>query len=123
MNVKIKDYWYTIREVKPYEFVVEPGKQVFGQTDVVKQTIKVLTYCDLERKIKSLIHELSHAYKDALGYVNIEYNEEVIPNFNEVCLIDIYLIAYKYFQRYYGIDICEYFDDGTDIIDDYGGEY
>lgn len=112
MLCQIKDYTYTISEVEPYEFEVLPGQKVFGQTDIVKQTIKILRSADLERKIKSLIHELSHAFQDAYGFVNIEWTKETLSNFDEVCLIDRYRIADRYFWEVYGIDILDYMDDG-----------
>ena len=105
MKFKIKNYEYEIKEVDDTEkdfFTSDNELKIYGQTDYVKQLIRIYKDLPCQRKKDTLIHELTHAFHDvylAGQHIKDKFDEEDICCFIASYGEDILKIVEDYFGK------------------------
>lgn len=102
MTFKMNDSSYTIKEVSQEELQKEIADEddgyYYGQTRFQKQLILIDKDLSVERKRKTLIHELTHVYiREYLTTRDINPTEEVLCDIHANCHDIIHNIVENYF--------------------------
>ena len=103
MEFKMNDSFYTIIEVSQEEMQKEIADEndgyYYGQTRFQKQIILIDKDLSVERKRKTLIHELTHVYiREYLTTRDINPDEEVLCDIHANCHDIIHKIVENYFK-------------------------
>lgn len=104
MIFEINKSFYTIKEVSQEELQKEIADEndgyYYGQTRFQKQIILIDKDLSVERKRKTLIHELTHVYiREYLTTRDINPDEEVLCDIHANCHDIIHEIVEDYFNR------------------------
>lgn len=102
MKVKINKYTYEIIETKADDLAVrdDKGNLCFGLTNYLSHKIFLLKDVSKARLKATLIHELTHAFIEAYGFVyNETLNNEQVCEFVALYGADIIKIADKYISQ------------------------
>ena len=103
MKFKMNNCFYEIKEVSQEELQREIADEedgyYYGQTRFQKQIILMDKDLSIERKRKTLIHELTHIYiREYLTTIDISHDEEVLCDIHANCHDIIHEIAEDYFK-------------------------
>lgn len=105
MKVKINGLLYEIIEeldgdkvFADKEFEGKPHVMRLGLTEYREQKIYLYKDMSEERKRSVLIHELTHAFIEAYGFYQNEFNEEQLCEFMAIYSNKINKICNKYFN-------------------------
>lgn len=104
MKFKMNDSYYTIIEVEQEELQKEMSDEndgyYYGQTRFQKQIVLIDKNLSIERKRKTLIHELTHVYiREYLTTRDINPDEEVLCDISANSHDIIHKIVEDYFNR------------------------
>lgn len=104
MEFEMNDSFYAIIEVSQEELQKEIADEddgyYYGQTRFQKQIILIDKDLSVERKRKTLIHELTHVYiREYLTTRDIKPDEEVLCDIHANCHDIIHEILDKYFNN------------------------
>lgn len=104
MKFKMNNCFYEIKEVSQEELQREIADEedgyYYGQTRFQKQIILMDKDLSIERKRKTLIHELTHIYiREYLTTRDISPDEEVLCDIHANCHDIIHKIVEDYFNR------------------------
>lgn len=104
MKFKMNNSIYTIEEVSQEELqkeeIDENDGYYYGQTRFQKQIILIDKNLSVERKRKTLIHELTHVYiREYLTTRNISPDEEVLCDIHANCHDIVHEIIENYFDK------------------------
>lgn len=104
MKFKMNNCEYEIKEVSQEELQKEIEDEedgyYYGQTRFQKQLILIDKDLSVERKRKTLIHELTHVYiREYLTTRDISPNEEVLCDIHANCHDIVHNVVEKYFQN------------------------
>lgn len=104
MKFCMNGVWYTIKEVSQEELKEETEDEedgyYYGQTRFQKQLVLIDKDLSLERKRKTLIHELTHVYiREYLTTRDIDPNEEVLCDIHANCHDMVHFIVKNYFRK------------------------
>lgn len=104
MKFKMNNSIYTIEEVSQEELQKEIADEndgyYYGQTRFQKQIILIDKNLSVERKRKTLIHELTHVYiREYLTTRNISPDEEVLCDIHANCHDIVHEIIENYFDK------------------------
>lgn len=83
MEIKINNNNYKISKLPPdsEELKMEDGEYHFGITDFNKKEIYIADNLSDNAKSYTLIHELTHALIDSYGFLQVEWNDEIVADF------------------------------------------
>lgn len=102
MKFEMNNSYYAIKEVSQEELQKEIADEndgyYYGQTRFPKQIILIDKDLSVERKRKTLIHELVHAFINSYGFNDYDFKEENVCYFFETYGDDILKIAEDYFN-------------------------
>lgn len=100
MKVKIKDYDYEIVEEEDGNNVYIDGEEMrLGLCDFINQKIYIHKNIRRERKYKTLVHELTHAFLESYGFIQESYDEEQLCEIMALYSNEINDICDKYFEQ------------------------
>lgn len=104
MKFKMNDSYYTIIEVEQEKLQKEMSDEndgyYYGQTRFQKQIVLIDKNLSIERKRKTLIHELTHVYiREYLTTRDINPDEEVLCDISANSHDIIHKIVEDYFNR------------------------
>lgn len=104
MKFKMNDSYYTIVEVEQEELQKEMSDEndgyYYGQTRFQKQIVLIDKNLSIERKRKTLIHELTHVYiREYLTTRDINPDEEVLCDISANSHDIIHKIVEDYFKN------------------------
>lgn len=104
MKFKMNNSIYTIEEVSQEELqkeeIDENDGYYYAQTRFQKQIILIDKDLSVERKRKTLIHELTHVYiREYLTTRNISPDEEVLCDIHANCHDIVHEIIENYFDK------------------------
>ncbi|MBQ7139976.1 MAG: hypothetical protein IJO32_00555 [Bacilli bacterium] len=101
MKVKIKNYNYEIIEVEQNDnnLIGNDNNYHWGICDYKQRKIFIMN--DLMNKDKRtvLIHEVSHAFIEAYGFLQVKLNDEIMSDFIASYSEDILKIVNDYFME------------------------
>lgn len=97
MEIKINNNNYKIYEVPPdsEELKMKDGEYHSGITDFYKKEIYIADNLSDDAKRYTLIHELTHALIDSYGFLQVEWNDEIVADFMGNYFLNIYDILSK----------------------------
>ena len=103
MEFEMNNSYYAIKEVSQEELKKEIADEndgyYYGQTRFLKQIILIDKDLSVERKRKTLIHELTHVYiREYLTTRDINPDEEVLCDIHANCHDIIHKIVENYFK-------------------------
>ena len=103
MKIKMNNCFYEIKEVSQEELQREIADEedgyYYGQTRFQKQIVLIDKDLSVERKRKTLIHELTHVYiREYLTSRDINPNEEVLCDIHANCHDIVHKIVEDYFK-------------------------
>lgn len=103
MEFKMNNCFYEIKEVSQEELQREIADEedgyYYGQTRFQKQIVLIDKDLSVERKRKTLIHELTHVYiREYLTSRDINPNEEVLCDIHANCHDIVHKIVEDYFK-------------------------
>lgn len=103
MEFEMNNSYYAIKEVSQEELQKEIADEndgyYYGQTRFLKQIILIDKDLSVERKRKTLIHELTHVYiREYLTTRDINPDEEVLCDIHANCHDIIHKIVENYFK-------------------------
>ena len=103
MKFEMNNSYYAIKEVSQEELQKEIADEndgyYYGQTRFPKQIILIDKDLSVERKRKTLIHELTHVYiREYLTTRDINPDEEVLCDIHANCHDIIHKIVENYFK-------------------------
>lgn len=106
MKFKMNNVEYTIKEVSQQEFwdyqVDEQDGYYYGQSHFQTQEVWIDKDLPIEKKRKTLYHELTHVYiREYLTSRDINPNEEVLCDISANSHDIIHKIVENYFKSYY----------------------
>lgn len=83
MELKINNNTYKIFFVNPDDtrLQMEDGEYHFGITDFNKKEIYIANNLNKDTLRYTLIHELTHAVIDSYGFLQVEWNDEIVADF------------------------------------------
>lgn len=83
MEIKINNNTYKIFEVEANdeELKMEDGEYHTGVTDFHKKEIYIANNLNQDCKRYTLIHELTHALIDSYGFMQVDWNDEIVADF------------------------------------------
>ena len=104
MEFKMNNSFYAIKEVSQEELQREIADEedgyYYGQTRFQKQMVLIDKDSSVERKRKTLIHELTHIYiREYLTSRDINPDEEVLCDIHANCHDIVHKIVEDYFKR------------------------
>jgi len=99
MKIKIDKHIYKIQEVEKAseELTTNDPNEAWGRCNYTKRTIYLRKDLDLYTKRKTLIHELTHAFIEAYGFYQVDFNNEIVCDFLGNYASEIINISNKYF--------------------------
>ena len=97
VQITINNLNYKVMLVDPdnKEIRSEDANRInLGKTDCLNQTIYIRNDLNYNRRLSVIIHELTHAFIDAYGFVDIHnWSEEQVCTFNETYASNIVSLA------------------------------
>lgn len=83
MEIKINNNTYKIYAVAPdsEKLKMEDGEYHSGITDFNKKEIYIADNLSNDAKRYTLIHELTHALIDSYGFLQVEWDDEIVADF------------------------------------------
>ena len=83
MEVKLNTFNYKIKIVdRDYEGLLMPdGYYRFGVTNFKDKEIYIANNLKDKTMANTLIHELTHAFIDSYGFLQVEWNDEIVADF------------------------------------------
>lgn len=81
--MKINNFDYEVKFVEPNDqnLLMDDERYHHGVTDFDTKTIYIRNNLDKEVTKYTLLHELTHAFIDAYGLLQIDWNDEVVADF------------------------------------------
>lgn len=97
MKIKINQNTYTILWVsnKDKRLEIEDGDYRSGITDFKKKEIYIANNLNEDSHRYTLIHELTHAIMDSYGFLQVEWNDEIVADFMAIYIYEIAKITRK----------------------------
>ena len=101
MKVKVKNYDYEIIEVESnnQNLIGDDNNYHWGICDYKQRKIFLMNDLDLKNKRNVLIHEVSHAFIEAYGFLQVKLNDEIMSDFIASYSEDILKIVNDYFME------------------------
>lgn len=83
MEIKINNNTYKICEVEfnDEKLKMEDGNYHFGITDFNKKEIYIANNLNEDAKRYTTLHELTHALIDSYGFLQVDWNDEIVADF------------------------------------------
>lgn len=82
-KVKINEYNYKVRVVgwNNSHLLMRDGEYHFGVTDYKEKVIWLANNLPEEAFINTLLHEVTHAYIDSYGMLQVKWDDEIVADF------------------------------------------
>lgn len=83
MVIELNENKYQIKIVKPdnENLLMDDGDYHFGVTDFKDKIIYVADNLSKSSLRYTLLHELTHAVMDSFGFLQVEWNDEIVADF------------------------------------------
>lgn len=83
MVIELNENEYQIKIVKPDDenLLMEDGDYHFGVTDFKDKIIYIADNLNSYSLKYTLLHELTHAVMDSFGFLQVEWNDEIVADF------------------------------------------
>lgn len=97
MEIKINNNTYKIFAVEPNDekLKMEDGKYHSGVTDFYKKEIYINNNLNKDTARYTIIHELTHAIIDSCGFMQVDWNDEIVADF----VANYFLTIYDIFDK------------------------
>ena len=83
MVIELNENKYQIKIVKPDDenLLMEDGDYHFGVTDFNNKIIYIANNLSNSAFKYTLLHEITHAVIDSFGFLQVEWNDEIVADF------------------------------------------
>lgn len=83
MIIELNENKYQIKIVKPDDknLLMDDGDYHFGVTDFNKKIIYIADNLSNYALKYTLLHEITHAVIDSFGFLQVEWNDEIVADF------------------------------------------
>lgn len=90
-KIKVNNYEYKVKYVDRYDenLMMEDGKYHCGITDFIDKVIYIRGDLKEEVGMSVLLHELTHAYIDGYGLMQVKWDDEVVADFIGAQMLNI----------------------------------